>query len=62
MLCYKDRSWCSASDCKNTKCIRNINNKEEFTPDEFMRKYIAFMPYHKNCSEYTESYKNNTTK
>lgn len=52
MMCYKDRSWCSAKDCQNMECNRNTNNKEVFNPDEFWSKRVSYMNFRKDCKDY----------
>jgi hypothetical protein len=60
MLCYKDKTWCTARDCVNMKCDRNTRNKEVFNPDEFWEKRIAYCDYAKDCKYYKKEVKNDS--
>lgn len=53
MLCYKDKTWCSAQDCANKECTRNMNGSD-FCPDEFWEDKICCAPLYKDCEEYEQ--------
>lgn len=58
MLCYKDMTFCTAIDCVNLECKRNMN-REDFTPDSFWKDKIAQSDFRKICKQY---YKENNPK
>lgn len=51
MICYKDRSFCTALDCSNLSCIRNTR-RDDFKPDEFWADKVCYADMKDTCTEY----------
>ncbi len=51
MLCYKDRTFCSASDCQTLDCHRNTKNLD---PEhvKMVNLPLAFGDFFRECPEY----------
>lgn len=49
MLCYKDRSFCPARDCKNLECDRNTR-APDFDPGDMPVSYNSGLVT--NCNRY----------
>ena len=54
MLCYKDMTWCNASDCTRMTCNRNMKGPN-YTPDEFWSTRVCVGDLKSNCKFYTNS-------
>ena len=52
MLCWKDRSYCSASRtlCQNTKCYRYMSEEEQQKAIDFGLP-VAYMDFFDGCKE-----------
>ena len=51
MLCYKDMTFCSATDCDNMECPRNTRGPL-FAPDEWWSQRVAYSNFKRNCKEF----------
>ena len=53
MLCYKDMSFCNATDCANKECPRNTRGPN-YTPDDWWKDRVAIMNFKDSCKDYTK--------
>ena len=54
MLCYKDITFCTAKDCDNLKCRRNMR-RDDFRPDDFFKDLIALKDFKTGCPKYKKA-------
>ena len=58
MMCYKDKAFCSATNCHNYDCDRNFSNEvdrynEMAIKDDFIIP-INWVDFKKDCNKYHE--------
>lgn len=52
MLCYKDMSFCTATDCGNLECIRNTRGSFYNPPDDFWKEHTCYADFQRTCKDY----------